>query len=292
MFQAKNQNTRPGFTLVELLVVIAIIGVLVGMSVPAMQNMRELARRSNCEQNLVSLSLAMSSYSSRNGHYPIGTLAAEGPIRNEPDGYHHNWISGLLPMMDARAVYETLDRSVSVYATVNDQVRSLRLPAVQCPTANDIRENSSCYAGLHASTETGIDEDNDGVFRLNLAVRDEDITDGLSQTVFLGETLNRFDLDLGWLSGTRSTLRNAGHAINAERNKIRGPIDINQKIPATYVGGLASDHPGGVYLLMGSGEYQFRSDSMDQKLLRQLASRSDGGIPIEWKSNQPVAVAK
>ena len=51
-----------GFTLVKLLVVIAIIGVLLGMSVPAMQNMREMSRRSNCEQNLTQLSLALSAY--------------------------------------------------------------------------------------------------------------------------------------------------------------------------------------------------------------------------------------
>ncbi len=50
--QAFTRCPSLGFTLVELLVVIAIIGVLMGMSVPAMQNMREMSRRSNCEQNL------------------------------------------------------------------------------------------------------------------------------------------------------------------------------------------------------------------------------------------------
>jgi hypothetical protein len=63
-------------------------------------------------------------------------------------------------------------------------------------------------------------------------------------------------------------------------------------ISPIYVGGLASDHPGGVYLLMGSGEYQFRSASMDHQILQQIASRADGGIPVEWKSQQPLIDTK
>ncbi len=282
-----------GFTLVELLVVIAIIGVLVGMSVPAMQNMRELSRRSNCEQNLVRLSLALSAYSVRNGHYPAGSLAASGPIRNVPRGYHHNWIEGLLPMLDAINVAQAIDDRVSVYDPANAEVRSLRMPMLLCPSASDIRDNTTCYAGIHASTETPINEDNDGVFRLNIPVSDRDISDGLGYTLFVGEKLSRWDEDLGWISGTRSSLRNTGHAINAERKRIRGPQDSNNKVAATYVGGLASDHAGGAYLLLGSGQYEFRSGSMDQIVLRQMASCADGQIPLAWKSGQaPIQAGK
>jgi prepilin-type N-terminal cleavage/methylation domain-containing protein len=277
-----------GFTLVELLVVIAIIGVLMGMSIPAMQNMRELARRSNCGQNLVQLSLGLSAYSARNGHYPVGTFAKTGPIRSEPIGYHHNWIAGLLPMMDASNVYDAIDQNLSVYDSANDEVRKLRIPTLHCPSASDTRDNTTCYAGIHASTETPIDEDNDGVFRLNIPVSDSDITDGLAHTLFLGEKLSPYEEDLGWISGTRSSLRNTGHPINAERSRIRGVQVASNNVTASYVGGLASDHPGGTHLLLGNGQYDFRSASVDLKLLQQLASRADGGIPIEWQSLQPL----
>ena len=275
--------TSRGFTLVELLVVIAIIGVLIGLSIPAMQNMRELSRRSNCEQNLVQLSLALSAYAARNGHYPAGTLADSGPIKSLPKGYHHNWISGLLPMLDAANVYEAIDHRAGVYDPANDEIRHLRIPTLLCPSAAETRENTTCYAGIHASTETPIDEGNDGVFRLNTPVSDNDITDGLSYTLFVGEKLSRFEEDLGWFSGTRSSLRNTGHAINAERLRIRDPQYSSKTVAPLYVGGVASDHPGGAYMLNGSGEYHFRSSSMDQVILRQLSSRADGGIPIEWK---------
>ena len=93
------RTKRTAFTLVELLVVIAIIGVLIGLLSPALQSMRELARRSNCEQNLVQISLAISSYNLTNGHYPIGTQAKVGPIASEPKGFHHNWAAAILPML-------------------------------------------------------------------------------------------------------------------------------------------------------------------------------------------------
>ena len=278
-----------GFTLVELLVVIAIIGVLIGMSVPAMQNMREMARRSNCEQNLMQLSLALSAYSLQYNHFPAGTFNETGPIINEPVGYHHNWVSGLLPFMDAGNVYDAIDFTVGVYAPANELPRNVRLPRLLCPSASGIRDYTSCYAGIHASTETPIDVDNDGVFILNRGLDDSDIPDGLGYTMFLAEKLSAYDQDLGWMSGTRSTLRNTGHPINAERSEMRGPAVETLTLPSTYVGGIASDHPGGAFILLGGGEVQFRSPSIDQLVLRQMANRADRAIPLEWQTDQPVA---
>lgn len=270
---------RSGFTLVELLVVIAIIGVLIGMAVPAMQNMRELSRRSNCQYNLVQLSLAISNYEGRNEHLPIGTIDAAGPIQSLPIGYHHNWISGILPMMDQMIVYEAIDHDVSVYDPKNANVRAMRMPGLLCPSASDVRENTTCYAGVHSSVETSIDADNDGAFRLNTATYLADIKDGLSYTMFVGEKLSRFDEDLGWISGTRSSLRNTGHKLNADRARIRKPPVGELETPPLYVGGFASDHPSGLHVLMGDGSVTFSSNETDQVLLRQMAAIADGVLP-------------
>ena len=279
---------RGGFTLVELLVVIAIIGILMGMAVPAMQNMRELSRRSNCQQNLTQLSLAISNYSNRYGHYPIGTVADMGPIRSEAKGFHHNWISGLLPMLDAENVSSAVDRTVSVYAKSNDAVRQLQIPVLRCPSATDVRDNTTCYAGMTSSAETPIDETNDGVFILNRPIHDADISDGLGYTLFVGEKISDFEDDLGWISGTRSSLRNAGHRINDELVRIRGVQTAKTQVGPLYVGGLASDHPGGAYVLFGSGEHEFLSKSTDAILLSQMTSRADGSIPAGWQTDEPL----
>ena len=279
---------RAAFTLVELLVVIAIIGMLIGMSFPALQSMRELTRRSNCEQNLVQLSLAISSYNATFGHYPIGTQAQTGPVLSEPKGFHHNWAAALLPMLDAQNVYDAIDQSASVYAKANQEVRHLRIPVFICPSATGIRYNATCYSGVTGSTETPIDATNNGTFILNRRISDRDITDGLGYTLFIGEMLSPWEEDLGWMSGTRASLRDAGHRINAELKRIHGPQTGVKPLSLDYVGGFASDHPNGAHLLLGSGEYMFRSNSMDQKVLEQMAARSDGQIPTAWQSDSGI----
>jgi prepilin-type N-terminal cleavage/methylation domain-containing protein len=272
---------RPGFTLTEALVVIVIIGVLVGLSLPAMQNMRELSRRSNCEQNLVRLSLALSAYSVDHGHYPTGTIDQSTPIRSIPKGYHHNWIAALLPNLGESTVAAAIDPNASVYAPTNENARRMQLGFLLCPSASDLQTNTTCYAGIHASTEVPITAENDGMFKLNTNVTESEIRDGLGHTIFLAEKLSRAEEDLGWISGTRSSLRNVGDGINGDRKRIRGLSDLKTSMPDTYVGGIASDHPGGAYLLLGSGEYQFRSNSMDQQLLRQMTAIADGEVMQE-----------
>ena len=285
-FSAEPSTTRAAFTLVELLVVIAIIGVLVGMMSPALQSMRELARRSNCQQNLVQISLALSSYNLTNGHYPIGTQAKVGPIASEPKGFHHNWAAAILPMLDSKVIYDAIDQSVSVYASQNEKVRELRIPTYICPSATQIRHNATCYSGVTGSTETPIDTNNNGTFILNRKMTDSDITDGLGYTLFIGEMLSPVSEDLGWMSGTRSSLRDAGHPINSGLARIRGRQADSAPLALNYVGGFESDHPNGAHLLLGSGEYMFRSNSMDLVVLQQMANRSDGELPAAWQNRR------
>ena len=286
-FASENRSPRAAFTLVELLVVIAIIGIMIGMSLPAVQAMRELARRSRCEQNLVQISLGLSGYNMTHGHYPIGTQDKTAPIASEPKGFHHNWAAAILPMLDAEVVYAAIDQNVSVYAKQNASVRELRIPTFICPSASGIRYNATCYSGVTGSVETPIDTTNNGTFILNRAMTDRDITDGLGYTLFIGEMLSSYNEDLGWMSGTRASLRDAGHRINAELARIRGDQTNATPITPAYVGGFASDHPNGAHLLLGSGEYMFRSNSMDEAVLQQMANRSDGELPKAWQSRNP-----
>lgn len=232
---------RRGFTLVELLVVIAIIGILVGLLLPAVQAAREAARRLQCSNNLVQLGVALHNYEMAHRTLPPGTVDAKGPIVHLPVGYHHSWLVQILPMMDQRVAYEKLDHSQSIYSKANFPVRAHAITSLQCPSIPlNYQAPHSSYAGVHDSREVPIDTDNNGVFYLNSRVRFDDVLDGVSNTIFAAEkTID--DTELGWSSGTRSTLRNMGSPINLLKNYSGG-----QTLPPGFVGGFTP--------MMGDGE--------------------------------------
>ena len=156
----------------------------------------------------------------------------------------------------------------------------------------------SSYAACHHEVEAPIDEDNHGVFFLNSHIRVVDVTDGLSQTIFLGEV--PWATELGWVSGTRATLRNTGHPINGvtpgsvvltepgslplgEALSLR---DLDHRIDAgglqvapTFVGGFGSTHPGGgANFGFGDGSVRFIKQTIGSTFYRRLGHRSDGEI--------------
>lgn len=202
-------TVRRAFTLVELLVVIAIIGVLVALLLPAVQAAREAARRSSCQSHLVQMIIAVHHYESVYQRYPAGTQEPKGPILSAPPGMHHGWLIALMPMVEQRNVFSAVDPNVSVYHKKHIPVVDASLPLLHCPSAPTPDTGYSDYAAVHHDVEAPIDTTNNGVFFLNSKVRYDDITDGSSNTLFLGEKITDA-WDLHWLSGTRATLRNTG----------------------------------------------------------------------------------
>jgi prepilin-type N-terminal cleavage/methylation domain-containing protein len=276
----KNSMSRCAFTLVELLVVIAIIGVLVGMLAPGVQAMRESSRRSNCQMRLMGIGIATQGYHDRWQYFPAGTIAEKGPIfsaaSNDPALSHHNWIGRLTDLMDQPVIASKIDRTVSVYDPINAPVLNLMIPDFKCPSGPIAVANASDYVGLHHPTEKQIDEPDLGVFVLNQPVSRDDVSDGLSNTAIVAEKIT-FLGDLGWLSGTRATLRNVGGGIASNHN---GSEPTDPKI----VGSIGSFHPAGAHVLFGNGEVRFQTIQTDQRILQQMADRQDGGLPKHLQS--------
>jgi prepilin-type N-terminal cleavage/methylation domain-containing protein/prepilin-type processing-associated H-X9-DG protein len=213
---------RRGFTLVELLVVIAIIGILIAMMMPAVQSSREAARRTTCVNQLRQIALAAHNYHLSQQSFPPGSVNPDGPIRNVPEEQQLSWTAFLLPYLDEPTKHAHLHFDKGAYHRVNDQVRQTSIAALMCPSDENITSALSSYAACHNDREAPIDVDNHGVFVLNRAVNYDDVSDGAGYTLLFGEKFYDPLYDLGWLSGTRATLRNAGSPFNAAE-KVASP---------------------------------------------------------------------
>ena len=185
--------------------------------------MREAARRSTCQNNVVRLMIALQDYRSAQESLPAGVVNPTGPIRNEAIGMHHGWLEQVLPYIDEGNIYRHIDFSVGVYEPQNADVRKLRRSEFICPSEVDDLLPASSYAGCHHDVEAPIDADNHGVLFLNSHVTADDIPDGAGHTIFVGEKIVSAD-DLGWMSGTRATLRNTGLRINSPAPNPAAPV--------------------------------------------------------------------
>jgi len=102
-----------GFTLVELLVVIAIIGILIGMLLPAVQQVREAARRTQCANSMRQLAIAMHNYESANSHFPPGIKPIDLSLSCATDMMEENsfnWSAIILPFVELKSQHDILAR--------------------------------------------------------------------------------------------------------------------------------------------------------------------------------------
>ncbi len=277
-------HSRGGFTLIELLVVIFIISILISILLPAVMQCREAARRAQCGNNLVQIGLAIHNYEVAHNVYPPGSVNPTGPIRSEPLGYHLSWMVQILPFIDQQNVAQSMDFRVGAYNEKNSRARLRFIAIYVCPSDFYFpprQAAASSYAGVHHDVEAAIDHGNHGAFVLNLALPRDAFTDGVSGSLFVGEKLMRGD-ELGWISGTRATLRNGGHRINHNQHDQRTHFPISSDAPPVpqdkpdFVGGFASAHDGGAYFLVGDGSVHFVNQNIDEALFRCLTNRSDG----------------
>jgi prepilin-type N-terminal cleavage/methylation domain-containing protein/prepilin-type processing-associated H-X9-DG protein len=235
-------QARHAFTLVELLVVIAIIGVLIGLLLPAVQRVREAANRTQCQNNLHQLGLAMHGFHDAHGSFP--------PSFAKPSNW--GWGVWLLSYVEQGPLYRALDPDVTTLSLGPDT--TLRLPVYVCPTDPSPAVNAF-FQGYARSNYAVSEQVSDG----GSAIRIIEITDGTSNTIMIGERDMQNQVGAIWAgrdvtTGVVSVLGRPTWPINT---KYAGGTTCCANDPECTRYAWSSLHPGGANFVFCDASVHF-----------------------------------
>jgi prepilin-type N-terminal cleavage/methylation domain-containing protein/prepilin-type processing-associated H-X9-DG protein len=292
-----NRSCRAGFTLLELLVVLAIFAVLMGLIVAAVQRVRAAADRTTCSNNLHQLGLALHMYHDAHGVLPPGCSSPSG---NNPYPFI-SWCSYLLPYVDQGPLWE---HEKAAYASDRDFLspphaayRAQVLKVFACPAdGRSTQPGQPSPMSFFAFTSyLGVEGTNyltmDGVLYLDSRTRLADITDGLSNTLMVGERPPSPDQTLGWwYAGWGQAQTGSMDMVLGVRELNSGDIFLREARkcwsgPYFFSPGAVRNpcdpfhfwslHPAGGNFLFADGSTRFLAYSADP-LMPALATRAGG----------------
>jgi prepilin-type N-terminal cleavage/methylation domain-containing protein/prepilin-type processing-associated H-X9-DG protein len=302
---------KAGFTLIELLVVIAIIAVLVALLLPAVQQAREAARRSQCKNNLKQMGLAIHNYHDTNLTFPPGGVA----LPTNTTVTYTGWGISLLPGLDQGVLYNLFNSNVPVDAVQNTAVRQFKVPPFNCPSdlnAGTLVTPASgtpngTYAMSSYRADAGVSSDgsnywdgqygntlpntmpmsNRGMIHVvdtNLGCEKvANVVDGLTHTLVIGEwqTLDTTNRGTFWANSyAQYTMSGFNSNLSLCPLLTFGPpsyagCDAN-KGPNYCKRAWGSFHAGGVQFLMGDGSVRFISSNMNLLTLAAMSTIAGG----------------
>jgi prepilin-type N-terminal cleavage/methylation domain-containing protein/prepilin-type processing-associated H-X9-DG protein len=285
-------RSRPGFTLIELLVVIAIIAVLIGLLLPAVQKVRETANRTQCQNNLKQVGLALHNYHDSYFCFPAAKITKPTT---------HSWIPFIFPYMELDNVFKRYRTDVNWDdAATNDAnpggVNQTFVKLLICPSANSGRTGSRKRAITDYNAVNQITRPNPyvtnmppgdptwiGVLGLNVNRRLTDITDGTSMTIMVAESAGRDDKwQMGQLvstSGTTGAWANPGTTIvvsgfDTATLTIPGRCAVN----CTNQNEVYAFHPVVANVLFADGSVRTVKANLDINIFIPLMTRRMGEI--------------
>ncbi len=296
-------GNRSAFTLIELLVVIAIIAILIGLLVPAVQQVRAAAARLSCQNNLKQMGLAFHNYHDANQSLPPGYVASGPYVDGKTDttpGW--GWGTKILPYLEQDNLYRQFNLAQPVQNSpgIAVVVKNFLCPADIAPSApfavTDSSWSTICLAppssyaacaGGGVSTTAAV---GNGCFYRNSAVRLTDIGDGTSNTIFLEE--RAFANVRGtWVGAISGGYCNQGlsnpNAVAGRLGQGAGDLVLihagtNNNPTGRNLDDASSRHKGGSNFLFADGSVHFLrsapSGSADAVTLKAMGTIAGGEV--------------
>ncbi len=337
----QHRRREAGFTLIELLVVISIIAVLIALLLPAVQAAREAARRAQCVNQMKQIGLGIMNYESAVGSLPIGSTTWSPMDGCSGWQRYFNLFEFIMPYTEQETVYNAINFNYPTRgydAPVNTTALATVIKTYICPS--DLPSNPLNPALGYIPTPqlsygmvAGVGEciayidpipslspycysiEPDGSFGLNYTYRIPQISDGLSNTLFLGET-SRFlgepsvfpsgspyagepSFFTTWSMvgrvhpGTLNDYRLMGFAyVVPQINSSAQPYPFTNIITSSNIKtwyqdprsqsygqfGFRSQHSGGANFLLGDGSVRFLKTGINAVVYRGLGTRSRGEV--------------
>jgi prepilin-type N-terminal cleavage/methylation domain-containing protein/prepilin-type processing-associated H-X9-DG protein len=275
---------RHAFTLVELLVVIAIIGVLVALLLPAVQYAREAARRTQCQNNLRQMAIALHSFADCKGYLPS---AYEGPDMNPGWG----WGSAILPFVEQKNLFDSAQISTAAFggganpapAISQSQLRLslFRCPSDPAPRLNPVRldhglSNYRAVAGPASLVTFIANNDYGGPMYQNSRLRLARITDGTSNTLIIGECI--FDAGVDKRAALWAGMTGLRDGAVWVSDVMWSVEDDSAKVNGSAPQAFSSRHAGGASFTFCDGSVRFFYNGGDAAVMKWLAGRDDGNL--------------
>lgn len=324
----RSGRSRRGFTLIELLVVIAIIAILIGLLLPAVQKIRDAAARIKCSNNMKQMGLALHNYHDTYGNFPAGVVTTTSSGWQGPNYYPYwSWQAQIMPFWEQDNLYRQADTwarsgnssnyrywpwggfwlspmtpanpalgtKVACLICPGDTRQQRTLPGAQWGGNGDVAFTG--YLGVSGARGDRNDDRYLGIlhkeFTAGKLTNMASVTDGLSNTLMVGERPPSSDLYYGWWfagagydgNGTGDVVmgaRESGYAVSlgcgtdaTPYNNTNPYVGLKPGRPQTWCdqAHFWSFHSGGSNFLLGDGSCRFVRYSADN-ILPQLMTKS------------------